>query len=287
MTVLALAWIGPRLFSAPELEPSVDENTSNLLVYQDELAQLDREFSLGNISQKDFEEARTELSKRMLSEVDDKDDVKSRAPLSHCLSSATQKIGLVVMGLVPVLAAGLYLHIGNIQMFTVMKDESGGGQTISQQLRAHLAANPEDARAWVFLGRAEMEANHFNEATTAFEKAIAASGKVANDATVLCELAEAIGMRQGGTFRGRPHELVKQALELAPGNPVALEMAGSAAYESHDYKTAARHWRALRDMLAPDSRSYQELSVAIARAEAEIEEEADAPTSTAAVKLTP
>lgn len=283
MIITALAWIGPRLFSASKLEPDVDEKTSNLLIYQDESARLADEFSDGRISEEEFEKAQAELRRRMLSEIDEESNDPKCYPLSHCLSAPTRKAGMIVMGLIPVLAIGLYLHIGNIQMFAVMNNESDDQQSASQHLRAHLATNPNDARAWVFLGRSEMEANRFHEAAIAFEKAINTSGKVANDATVLCELAEAIGMGQGGTFRGRPNELVKQALELAPGNPVALEMGGSAAYEIHDYETAARYWRTLREMLNPESRAYQELSIAIARAEAE----PGAQTSAAVVESTP
>lgn len=272
MVILALIWIGPRLFTTPDVEPGVDEDDSNVLVYQDELAQLANELALGRLTEKSYEEAKIELNRRLLSEVEKDTAATKAAPAQYNLSPARQAVGLVVMGLVPVLAISLYLKVGNIQMFAIMNDTvaSDDQQSTIAAYKTHLEANPQDARTWVFLGRAEMELNHFAEAAQAFENAIAASDKVAKDATVLCELAEAIGMRQGGTFRGRPRELVKQAIDLAPENPFALEMAGSAAYEAHDYATAAKHWKTLRDMLKPESQAYQELSLAISRAEAEV-----------------
>ncbi|MDR1529772.1 MAG: c-type cytochrome biogenesis protein CcmI [Burkholderiales bacterium] len=269
MLILTLVWIGPRLFTTPSIEQGIDEDVSNLIVYQDELSQLTDDFALGRLSEKNYEEAKAELNRRLLSEVENDKTIQTQS-LHYELSASKRKIGWVVMGLVPILAISLYLKVGNIQTFEVMDSDDHDQYTMVQSLQTHLAANPNDARAWVFLARTEMEANHFSEASAAFEKAIVASPKVANDPIVLCELAEAIGMQQGGVFRGRPQELVNRAVELAPDNPMVLEMAGSAAYEARNYAAAAQYWKTLLAMLNPQSRSYQELSLAILRAEAEI-----------------
>jgi cytochrome c-type biogenesis protein CcmH/NrfG len=44
-------------------------------------------------------------------------------------------------------------------------------------------------------------------------------------------------------------------------------MAGSAAFEQHDYAAAVRHWQALQAQLPANSRQQRELAAAIARAE--------------------
>ncbi|MDR0247747.1 MAG: c-type cytochrome biogenesis protein CcmI [Burkholderiales bacterium] len=261
MVVLALAWIGPRLFSAPGVRAGLDRETTNLEVYRDELAQLSVDYQCGRISERALEEARTELSRRLLDDTSDSDTNTNR------MRAPTRAVGLAVMLLVPLLAGGLYLNVGSVGALKTVADSGQTEQNFYQELQEHLRHNPRDARAWVILGRYEMGVNRFQEAAKAFESGMEASPKVANDATVLCELAEAIGMAQGGVLKGRPRELVEKALALASDNAMALEMAGSAAYEVQDYAAAATYWKALLPQIQEDSLAYRQLSAAISRIE--------------------
>ena len=131
----------------------------------------------------------------------------------------------------------------------------------------HLARRPRDGRGWVMLARMDFDADRFAEAAAAYERAIAASPKVAADPLVWCEYADALGMAQGRTLAGQPRELVQRALALDPTHPRALEMAGSAAFEQRDYAEAARYWRQLAAHLPGSSPQHRELVAAIARAE--------------------
>lgn len=136
-----------------------------------------------------------------------------------------------------------------------------------RRLRAHLEQQPNDARAWVLFARLQAETGHFAEAGRAYEKALALPSKVARDAAVWCEFADALGMTQGGSLAGKPRELIDRALALDPNHPNALEMAGSAAYGQGDYASALRFWRPLLATLKPQSQSHAELAAAIERAE--------------------
>jgi cytochrome c-type biogenesis protein CcmH len=113
----------------------------------------------------------------------------------------------------------------------------------------------------------DFEADRYDEAAAAYQKALAASVKVAADAGVWCEYADALGMAQGGTLEGKPRELVMRALALNPAHPKALEMAGSAAYEQREFAAATAYWRQLLGQLSERSVQYQELATAIDRAE--------------------
>ena len=131
----------------------------------------------------------------------------------------------------------------------------------------HLARSPRDGRAWVLLARMDFEADRFADAALAYERALAASPKVATDPAIGCEFADALGMAQGGSLAGRPRELVMRALAQNSAHPKALEMAGSAAFEAGEYASAASYWRQLLSQLAADSPEHRELAAAIARAE--------------------
>ena len=132
----------------------------------------------------------------------------------------------------------------------------------------HLANHPRDARGWVLLAILEFEADRYEAAATAFERAVDASPtRVARDPGVLCDWADALAMTQGGSLAGRPTELVERALSLRADHPKALEMAGSAAFERRDFASAVTHWRRLLPMLDESSGMQPQLQAAIDRAE--------------------
>ena len=136
-----------------------------------------------------------------------------------------------------------------------------------RQLAAHLARSPRDGRAWVALARLDMDGDRFEDAAKHYAKAIEVSAKIARDAGVLCEYADALGMAQGGRLAGKPAETIERALALDPAHPKALEMAGSAAYERGDFRAAAQHWRALLAHFPEGAPARAELDAAIGRAE--------------------
>lgn len=124
---------------------------------------------------------------------------------------------------------------------------------------------PRDGRGWVLEARSKMQLNLYKEAVRAYEKGMAASPLVAADPQVVCELADALGMAQGGKLAGRPAELVQEALKRNPNHPRALEMAGGVAYEAGDYALALRYWERLLAQLEPGSGAHADLSAAITR----------------------
>jgi len=178
----------------------------------------------------------------------------------------------VIAAAVPLAAAALYYAFGTPQ---AVDASSELGPDIAPttaadyvtRLETHLKRQPRDARGWVLLGRAHAEANRFDAAAAAFVQAMAVSpDKVAKDPAVLCEYADVLAMQQEGRLSGKPLQLVTRALELNSRHPMALEMAGSAAYEEGRYDDATRYWGELLPQLRPGTRRHAELTAAIERA---------------------
>ena len=183
----------------------------------------------------------------------------NRAPV---VVLAAAVAGLLAMGL------GFYTFFAEAPApDAVTSAVSVGSGATRAELARHLERSPNDGRAWALLARIDFAADRFPDSAAEYGRAIA-SPKVALDAGVWCEYADALGMAQGGSLKGRPRELVMRALTQNPGHPKALEMAGSAAYEAGEYEAAAQYWRQLAPQLAGDPDAVRELSVAIARAEA-------------------
>jgi cytochrome c-type biogenesis protein CcmH len=212
--------------------------------------------SAGLLAADDAKRARDELLQRMLADI---------APDRPQREAQGRRAALAVAIAVPMLAVLLYLVFGNPRDL----DRAAGTSPTKasrDELELHVGRHPADARAWVLLARVRSEQNDLGAAADAFQRAIAASPKVARDPAVLCEYADVLAMMQGGSLSGKPAELVAQALAIDARHPVALEMSGSAAYEHRDYRQAAAYWATLLDQLSAGSPRHRELADAIERA---------------------
>jgi cytochrome c-type biogenesis protein CcmH len=268
LTLLAVGAVllGPRRWRSAAGD--VSQAQTNAAVLRQQLAELEGERRRGLLDEAEFTRLREELQRRLLSEA------AAAAPATRG-AAAPRRALLVYAAALPVAAALLYTYFGNPQLLgaaagappPAAADAAGDGDPMLAQLEAHVAASPEDARAWVLLARLRMQRDLFEPAAVAYERALAASAKVARDPLVWCEYADALGMAQGGRLAGRPRELIDKALALDAAHPRALEMAGSAAYEAGDFRGAARYWQQLLALLPADSGERAELAAAIARAE--------------------
>lgn len=249
----------------------------NAAVLRQRLGELEREHAQGLMTREEFDAARDDLQRRALAEAVD----TGAAPPP----TRRRRAPLVAAALaVPLLAVPIYLMAGSPHL---LRSDAGAMQAMAAgeaasssapavegsrsqmlaQLEAHVVSQPADARAWVLLGRMRMDAGQFGPAAAAYERAIKVEHKVARDAGVWCEYADAVGMSQGGSLAGRPRELIGKALELDSASPCALEMAGSAAVEARDYRAAQAYWQQLLKLLPEDGTQYMQLSNALQRIE--------------------
>lgn len=189
--------------------------------------------------------------------------------------------GLLALSLaMPALAFGLYAVRGDLGAVgadrTVLSEqllqeglppEGDTARHIEAELRRHLVKQPDDARAWVLLARLEMQGNRFADAAAAFARAVEGNTRASRDAGLWVEYAEAVGMAQGRTLVGEPLRLVEKALALDARHPVALDLAGSAAWEVQNYRAAVDYWQRLLETLSPQTPRHAELQLAIDRAQ--------------------
>ena len=75
-------------------------------------------------------------------------------------------------------------------------------------------------------------------------------------------------MANGRQLQGRPEELIKQALKIAPENPKVLQLAGTAEFESKNYKQAIVYWQKLLEMTSGNPELAESISKRIDQAKA-------------------
>jgi cytochrome c-type biogenesis protein CcmH len=236
-------------------------------VYRGQLADLDRDLQLGLLGADEHAQAADEIRRRLLAETErEAQAAQTRSPRWAAFATAL---------LVPALAFGFYMLVGHPDALDAPEASTFAAsgpirtradmEAFVSQLEVHVTAEPRDARAWALLGRARMALDRFDEAATAFERAIAASPKVAADPLVWCEYADAVGMAQGGVLAGKPRTLIDRALAIKSDHPRALEMAGSAEYEAGNFAQAVFFWERLLPQLPDGSQERSELQAAIER----------------------
>lgn len=176
---------------------------------------------------------------------------------------------LCIALVVPVGAALMYRQIGTPAALDGVPTQA---QTITDvnkaldQLRAHLASQPNDVQGWVLLAQAEMDMQQPEEARKAFEQAL----KHSPDNT-----AAMVGWAQADStasadhhISGHARELLERAVKLEPNNQRALWLLGISDFQQGRFAEAAATWRSLQPMLEPGSTVAQAVAQQIELADA-------------------
>jgi cytochrome c-type biogenesis protein CcmH len=230
-------------------------NEPKLSVYRDQLTELDEDRRTGRLGDDQYAQARGELENRLLEEVPEAgapqaSPATAPGPRRHRAAAVAATVA------VPLLAVFVYLALGNPAALSPQQRD--GAHDLSQQqvdamiarLATRLEKNPQDAKGWVMLARAQAVLGRFHEASAAYARSVAL---FPDDAQLLADYADALAMAQGGRLAGEPEQLVERALRADPDNAKALSLAGTIAFDNKDYALAVKHWERLRNAIPPGS----------------------------------
>ena len=263
LTLIALAVLLLPSLRAPRASVAIDRRQANLDIFRDQLQELERNRDEGLLTLEDFEQAKSELQRRLLEEVD---TPASKAPKGSTARNG-RHIALVLAVLIPLAATFGYFQLGNRQALQSAQTRS---HEQSQELDAMLArlverlkANPDDSKGWVMLARSYKALGRFAEAADAFARGAAL---VESEPPLLADYAEALVQANGGQFTGKADALVARALKLDPDEPQALFLAGASASDRKDFAAAVEHWSRLLPQLEAGSEEADSLSAAIDKA---------------------
>lgn len=165
-TVLGLfAWMLRRSNGAEGPE-------SDLAVYRDQLAELDRDVARGLMPETEAASARLEIQRRLLAaaERDGKPAVKARS---------TSRASMLLLALAPVAALAIYLYLGQpllpgapfaSRVETTSTDPQMAA--LVDRLAQRMKAAPDDVQGWLLLGRSEGDLGRYAESAAAYGEAI-------------------------------------------------------------------------------------------------------------------
>ncbi len=189
-------------------------------------------------------------------------------------------MALALALLVPLLAAGLYLKLGNPKAFdpvlatataTPATDPSATSAPNMDEaiaaVRERLAQNPSDLQGWLLLGRALKSMERFEEARDAFTKTQAL---MPDSPDVMVELAEAqVLASPSKQFTGEPMQLLQTALEKNPDHQRGLWLLGISQVQAGNSEAGIATWEKLLAVLPADAPVRKTLLDNIAQIRAE------------------
>lgn len=283
LIVAALLFVLPTFLQRNiENDDGIARNELNVVVYKDQLEELESDLANGLIEQAQYELAKSDLERSLLEGAGSLEETEHSEDKSGKLSGILAAIG------VPLLAVALYAQLGGGEH--AFSPESAPMEVSNDQhetsieemvatLEARLEADPRDGEGWAMLGRSYYFMKRFGEAVAAYEKAMSVGA--GSDPAVLADFADAQAMANGRNMAGKPYELIKKALQINPGHEKSLWLAGTAAYQERDYRSSMNYWQTLHGLFAPDSENAIQIQKNIDEVKVLLGEKVEAPPSVA------
>jgi len=291
LIALGLAFVLPALVKQRREDDKTSRAQANVVIYRDQLNELDADLANGTLSAEQHTVGRRELEKRALEDT--------LAAVNEVMPEQRGRgrwapIALAV--LIPVAAVGLYLKVGTPEAIVPLASSSttdaaapasaqNGSphstsfesiRAMAEKLAASLKDKPDDGAGWAMLARSYNVLGRFAEAADAYARA---EKLLPPDAQLLADHADALAMSQGQKLDGEPMALLQRALKIDPANLKALALMGTAAFDRQDYKGAIAYWEKVVKTAPVDSEFTQSLQASLDEARAL----ADGRTPTAAL----
>ncbi len=268
LLLAAMVLVLPALFGRGARE-STNRTAQNLAIARERLAELKLQRERGDISDSEYTQEREDIERGLA------DDLVAEQQESHGVETRSGRWAVMAVSFgIPVLAGALYLGLGTPASISGVETQAPVASadsrhpesmdTMVANLAARLQANPNDAQGWSMLANSYMAMKRFPDAAAAMRNL---RQLVGDDPNVLVRYADALAMVNGGRLVGEPAQLVEQALSVDPNNTQGLWMAGMAARQQNDLRTALAHWRKLEPALADKPDNLAELRRQIADVE--------------------
>ena len=255
--LVLLAWLvllpALRVATAPATATAPG---AHLPILREQLAALDRDLAEGRIDAAQHRLSRHEVERRVL----DESQVESQQAGAAAPATAGSRTTAVAAGLAAALFAVLvYVTIGNPRGLDPQAAAAPAAPevtpeamnamlaTLAKRLETGTGDAASDLKGWTMLARSYAALQRFPDASRAFGRALALAP---NDAQLLADQADVLGMLQNQSLKGEPDRLLARALQIDPKNLKALALAGSSAFERKDFAAARAYWTQAR-ALAP------------------------------------
>ncbi len=255
------------------------EQEKTLSIFRQQFAELGQDRANGVLTDELYEQARRELERRLLEET----GTTETAPARAVRQASSRPVAIALAIIVPVVSGLLYWELGNplamMQPTAASLSAQGGPEGahasddalegLVERLKQKMEQNPNDGVGWGLLARSYVGLGRHAEAVSIYEKAV---GLIPDDAQLLADYADTLGVVHGRKLEGKPEVLIQQALKIDPRNVKALMLAGTVAFHRKNFARAAKDWEQARANLPADvdPEMTQQLTAAIEEARSQL-----------------
>lgn len=244
MLLVAIAIIIFPLLRARSRRSAIAYKDSNLVLYEEKLAELDIDLAELRIDQDRYRIARQELDRELLDNVP-AESAETATEHYTVREKRHPALALAVAVFVPAIALLMYSHLG--MQAAVENDGQTAGQEMAQSekppsvevmtanLEKYLKTHEGSVQEWTMLGRAYKYLKRYKDSIKAFDHALKLQ---TNDAQLMLETAEAIALLNGQVFNKAAVDLIMQAKALEPNNANVLWFAGVADFQAGHYRAS-------------------------------------------------
>lgn len=260
MLLLALAFVlVPIIRHHHKNDPGI-RNDLNIHIHKEHLQELKNDFKEGNIDEKEFNDAKHELERNLLTDI-----AESEKGCDHTVSSISYKTIIPIIIVLPVFVIVTYLMLGDIDMVSIQVDkkEQQSNQEkmhsieeMVAKLSANLQEQPDNGEGWKLLARTYLMMNRIQDAVHAYQNA---RKYIGDDPQLLADYAEALIMANNNSYSEEAENLINLSLQANPDEPKALWIAGFSSFERGDIAKTLHYWEQLLNVLPPGSDETQSL----------------------------
>jgi cytochrome c-type biogenesis protein CcmH len=247
MALAAMLFVAFPLLRSQKPSSAPAQDAANVAIYADQSAEMQSDLRNGLLSQQQYDLAQHELERRLLQDIP---PAATPAPIGK----SARWPGVIIALLLPVIAVSLYFKLGNPAAINPPVDpmlaQMQQVEAMLPKLEQKLREQPQDITGWTMLGKASMMLERYPKAVEAYAKLVQLTPQ---DAQAYADYADALAMANGQKLSGQPAAFIAHALKLDPNNGKARYLAGFAAIEQGDTKTAIAHWEKLLAQLPPET----------------------------------
>ncbi len=264
MTAAALAAV---VVPFARKQDQIEAGGTDLAVYRDQLAEIDRDKARGVIDKREAEAARVEVSRRLLGATDHETDPStSAAPLRPVLAA--------IVLIVPAVALAGYLAFGSPtlsgQPLAARQQENPADPRMAElvtRVEAHLRANPDDGRGWDVIAPVYMSIGRYDESVLAYRAAIRLQGSTSSRQA---DLGEALVHQAGGVITADAAAAFQAALLGGGDSPKARFYLAQAAEQDGRLTKARELWAELLEISPANAPWVPEVRARLNRVETEL-----------------
>lgn len=256
LVLLALLLLLPPLLKKRDVLAEDDHQQRNISIARQRLAELNRQQQNGELSQALFDEQYLELQLML------NDDLQTAAEQPRPVTGQGRWVAALVGLFLPLVSIALYAQLGDLNAVDKIEQQQADKQSVAKvealivKLKEHLQQQPEDLEGWIMLGRSYSYLQQYQNAADIYAQLYR---RKPDDAEIILQYANNLGMARNGDMTGEPAQLIFKAVQLAPDNANILWLAGLAKAEEGSSREAAAYWQKLAGLLPADSEALQQV----------------------------